>query len=559
MSSAVLLLVALTQSAPAQLPTESSRSQAPQEAGDALGRSTPRGTMAAFSRAANRDDFVSAARYVQVVRDLRTTERLARDLKTLLDRYLRQPITTISDSPDGALEDGLPIDRERVGPLIIGQRQADIMLVRVDDPRAGPVWLISRETLAQVPALRLSVPATWIERVMPGPLLRREVFGISPAHWIGLAGSLVIPWILLALLSAGVMLIARRLLVDPARRHDLEAWYAGLRWPAVIVLALAIQLSLMPFLGFPLALRFGYSSFGLILAVVAFAWFMQRLLTLGFSRARSMAWGTARTSTRSLLLLGERVVKVLVVLVAIFAILSIVGVNTKAALAGLGIGGVALALGAQKTVENFLGGAFLLTDRAIAVGDLCRISNRLGWIEDITLRSVRLRTLDQTLVSVPAGVLSQAGIENFATRHKILAQTTLRLRYGTTVTQLRRILDDIGTLLHANPNIEKATASIRLVDFGDRAVELELFAYVLTSDNSEFLAVREGLLLEIAATVEAAGSGFAQPTQFIYVGEEPGGNGGGRGPASPGSVASKAAPPALPTSDAPVNRTANGS
>ena len=129
------------------------------------------------------------------------------------------------------------------------------------------------------------------------------------------------------------------------------------------------------------------------------------------------------------MLLGERLVQALVVVVAVIAVLTIAGVNTKTALAGLGIGGVALALGAQKTVENLLGGVFLLSDRALAVGDMCSISNRLGVVEDITLRSVRLRTLDRTLVSVPAGVLAQAGIENFASRDKILATTKLRLRY----------------------------------------------------------------------------------------------------------------------------------
>jgi len=233
-----------------------------------------------------------------------------------------------------------------------------------------------------------------------------------------------------------------------------------------------------------------------------------------------MVWGKDRTSTQSLMLLGERLLKALVVLVAMMAILIIAGVDTKTALAGLGIVGVAVALGAQKTVENVLGGLLLLSDRAFAVGDTCNISNRVGQVEDITLRSVRLRTPEQSLVSIPAGVLAQAGIENFASREKIPVQT-LRLRYGTSVEQLRRILEDIRKLLDQEPRLEKESSRIRLVHFGDRAVELELFTYVLTPDFPEFMAVREALLLEIAAVVEAAGSGFAQPTEFIYVHEVP--------------------------------------
>jgi len=190
--------------------------------------------------------------------------------------------------------------------------------------------------------------------------------------------------------------------------------------------------------------------------------------------------------------------------------------DTRTALAGLGIGGIALALGAQKTVENLLGGILLLSDKAIAIGDFCSISNRFGVVEDITLRSVRLRTLDRTLVSIPAGVLAQAGIENFATREKILAQSLLRLRYGTSVEQVTRILDGVRKILDESPNLESTTSRIRLVNFGAEAIELEVFAYVLTADFARFLELREELLLRIASVIEAAGSGLA-PTRFIYM------------------------------------------
>jgi MscS family membrane protein len=273
----------------------------------------------------------------------------------------------------------------------------------------------------------------------------------------------------------------------------------------------------MRVLGFPLTFRIGWARLGLVVLVLAVAWLMWRLMTLAFQSARLAALRRAQSGTQSLLLLGERVAKVVVVLMAIFAILSIVGVDTTTALAGLGIGGVAVALGAQRTVENLLGGISLLTDRAIAVGDYCRIADREGWIEDVTLRSVRVRTLEQSLLSVPAGVVAQAGVENYATRSKILVRTTLRLRYGTTAQQLRAVLDGVCGLLASHPRLETGSARFRLVDFGQQAIELELFAYLLTADWPEFLAMREDLLLQVAGIVESAGSAFAHPTQFIYV------------------------------------------
>jgi len=531
--ASALLSVALTGTLPAQLPGAASAAATVQQepAPDPLGRTTPRGTIAAFIRAVDRDDFVAAAQYMQVTESQRrNTPALARDLKSLMDRYFSEAITSISDAPDGALDDGIPIDHERVGPLTIGESKTDISLVRVTDPQVGRVWLISSETLAQIPTLRGSVRQTWVERTMPPALLSHELFGISLAHWVVFAASLVIPFVLLALFGSVLVVLAGRFVRDPARRRNLEEWYAVTRWPAIIVLALAIQLSSIRILGFPLAFRIAYAHVGLVAAVIALASLVRRVLTLGFARARGMVWGKDSTNTQSLMLLGERLIKVLVLVVAAIAILTIVGVNTRTALAGLGIGGVALALGAQKTVENLLGGVFLLSDRALAVGDTCSISNRVGVVEDITLRSVRLRTMEQTLLSIPAGTLSQSNVENFATRGKILATTTVRVRYGTTAAQLESILTGVRRLLAEGPKIETPPSRVRLVNFGDRAVEIELFAYILTADFLEFLAIREDLLLRVVAIVDASGSGFAQPTQFVYLDGKAGVDGQAREP-----------------------------
>jgi MscS family membrane protein len=107
-------------------------------------------------------------------------------------------------------------------------------------------------------------------------------------------------------------------------------------------------------------------------------------------------------------------------------------------------------------------------------------------------------------------------VENFSTREKIMVQSTLRLRYGTSVEQVRRVLAGIRSLLAENSNIESATSRVRLINFGAEAIELEVFGYMLTADYARFLELREELLLRIGSIVEAAGSGFA-PTRFIYM------------------------------------------
>ena len=276
----------------------------------------------------------------------------------------------------------------------------------------------------------------------------------------------------------------------------------------------------MRLLGFSVSSVYAYARWVLTAGVILFALLVWRVTTVSFRYTRTLALRRGRSDTQSLLLLGERVAKVVVVLCAILLLLTLAGVETTTALAGVGIFGVALALGAQKSIENLLGGIFLLSDKAIAVGDFCKVSDRVGLIEDITLRSVRMRTVDQTVLSIPAGTMASTAVENFANRKKMLMQTILRLRYGTSSDQLLFVLEGVRRLLADHPDIEHETARFRLVAFGAEAIELELFAYITTGDFEKFLGERERFLLGTAAIVEASGSEFAGPTQFVHLRSE---------------------------------------
>jgi MscS family membrane protein len=346
----------------------------------------------------------------------------------------------------------------------------------------------------------------------------RSYYGLSLAQWIFWAFTLLAPLLLFGTFTWLVLWLAKRR-SETGRSLFLSSW-SRVRWPLVLTLTLISHLVTIPLIGFSVRSRVAYSRVVLIASVIITAVLVWRLVTVTFQRARLSAIRRERSSTRSLVQLGERIVKVLVVLVAVLVLLALSGVDPATALAGVGIAGVAVALGAQKSVENLLGAVFLLTDRVLAVGDFCCVSDRVGWIEDITLRSVRLRTLDQTLLSVPASLLSQGSVENYTTRGKILLQTVLRLRYGTTSEQLHVVLEDVRQLLAQHPSIEKDGARARLTSFGAQAIEIELFAYVMTADYAAFLEIRESLLLHIAHIIESSGSAFAVPTQFIYMRSE---------------------------------------
>jgi MscS family membrane protein len=475
---------------------------------DPLGRDTPRGTITGFNQAVHRGDFTTAARYMQLTPALRRNlGPLASDLTDLIDRYYTAPIASLSAEPEGVADDGLPPDRERVA-IKIDERSFDVTLVRVKDAEAGQIWLISSRTLTDVPAIVRSAQERWIERAIPPSLVESTFFGIPLARWLALATTIVVPLLALWLLFAVAFAIARGAITALNRRMLLESWYRGIRWPLVLTVALIIHLMMMRSLGFSLAFRFTYNRIVLAVLVIVVACLLWRLIALSLERTRAVALRHHQAGLSSVLMLAERVCKTMVVLLAIFLLLTIAGVDTSTALAGVGLGGVAIALGAQKSVENLLGGVFLLTDRVLAVGDTCSIGNRVGVVEDITMRTVRMRTVEQTLLSIPAGMLSQSNVENFATRHKMLVQTRLPLPHGTTSDQLRVILTDIRALLDGHPDIEQEGARIQLVDINRAGIELELYAYILTADMQKFLTVREDLLLHIAALVESSGTGF---------------------------------------------------
>jgi MscS family membrane protein len=501
-------------------PKSAAPAPAPQnQISDPLGRSTPRGTIRGFVKAADRNDFETAVQYLQVPgKPKHETEKLARDLKELMNRYFSRPLALISDSPEGEAQDALPLDHQRVGSLKIGDKQVDVVMVRVTDPQSGRIWLISSNTLANVPELAKTIEENWIERFMPEPLLEHTLFSISLAQWIVWFASIALPFLFLYLASRITLVILKWIVDNQRRRALVEAWYNAVRGPGVFILTAIVHLLIMYTVGLSLTSRIVYSRFVLILVIIGVVWLLRRMMTLSFERVRAEMQLTGDTGKQSLILLAERLLRVVIILAAIFAILSILGVDTKTALAGVGIGGVAIAFGAQKTVENLLGGIFLLTDKALAIGDKCRIGERTGVVEDITLRSIRLRTAEQTLLSIPAGALSQSTFENFATRSKILIQTTLEVRYGTTTEQLRSILDGIRRLLAENPRLETETARVQLNCYRPNSIQLELFAYVRTRDEREFVAVREDLLLHIGEIIDASGSGFAMLAPLLYIG-----------------------------------------
>ena len=198
------------------------------------------------------------------------------------------------------------------------------------------------------------------------------------------------------------------------------------------------------------------------------------------------------------------------------------GLPVYGIVAGLGVGGLAIALAAQPTMENLIGGLSLFADKPIRVGDVCRYGSEEGTVEAIGIRSTRIRGRDRTLTTMPNAVLSKMPLVSLSQRDQMLIQSVIGVRYETSPDQLRYLLVRIREALLSHPKIQADSVRIRFVDFGASSLDIELFAYVKTTKRAEFLSVREELFLRVMDIVNESGTGFAFPSQTLYFGRDSG-------------------------------------
>jgi MscS family membrane protein len=491
-----------------------------QTAQDPLGRDTPSRTVFGFLQAAQAGNYSIAAQYLQMSSARRMTqgEDLAAKLKAVMDRAFTGNLRTISNQRDGTPQEGVPLDRQRIGVLSAGDIDADLELVRLSDPGGGRIWLISSDTLAKVPDLYEQLQVRQVETRLPGFLVQHQLAGMPVWQWLAILAAIplaaAVGWLAVQMMKFPRYLWLRK------RKQSLSPVWTAISSPLWLVFGTGLHVLCVKYLRLPLLQRHYYQIVIGVVLIVGFNWLLWRILQQLAQRVRQRAIYTGRSGAGSVMLLGERILKALILIFSIFLILGTLGFNMTTALAGLGIGGIAVAFAAQKTLENLFGGISLLGDEVIHIGDVCRFGDRLGTVEDISLRSTRIRTPERTELSIPNGSLATMNVENLSRRDKLLFNTKLGLRYETSADQLRYVLAQIRRLFYEHPKVETEGARIRFIGYDNSALILEVFCYVLTRDNAEFLAIQEDLLLRIMDIVDAAGTGFAFPSRTIYVGRD---------------------------------------
>jgi MscS family membrane protein len=488
---------------------------------DPLGRETPSGTVYGFLHIAQDGNYQAAADYLQMATARRQSQGavLAEKLKVLMDRAFVTGLRRLSTSPEGNPEYGEP-DQQTIGTFSSGDVEVPVVLVRVNDPNSGKIWLFSAETLNKVPELYDNTKAHQVETRLPPSLVRNTFLGMPLWQWLALLAAVplafAVGWAMVLLLA-----MPRQLWIKFRNRPNLHS-YSRLSTPLLISFSGIAHRVIAAYLGLPLLPRLYYYRIIGVVISVGFFWFLLRAATLTMQRLRTRAISAGRSGTGTLVVLGERLVKVVLLIAAVLATLGILGFNLTTLLAGLGIGGIAIAFAAQKTLENLFGGVSVLADEVIRVGDFCRFGDRVGTVEDISLRSTRIRTLERTELSIPNGSLATMNIENFTRRDKFLFNPTLAIRGETSADQLRYLLAEVRRMLYEHPKVESDSARIRLAGVDKGVLSLEIFSYIITRDQAEFSAICEDLWLRMMEIVENSGSRFAGPSQIVHFSRDSG-------------------------------------
>ena len=506
--------------APAKPASSATATQAPQ---DTFRRDTPRGTMQGFMQALAQNDWALAINYIDVNNNKNPSATI-QSLKAALDSGGRiNEQLQISNDPAGNLDDKLPPNLDKVGEINApntNKGSIDILLQRVKQNNGTQVWLISQQTLQQVSTLSPNAKPTLVERYVPKKWLDEDIKGYSVGHIAAVIALLFATYVLSLLISQLFFWLFRTLYLathpDKDKRFPIDGRVVV---PAAMVITGVIIKDLMIVVGINLVARNVVSKLADMLSWVALAWLLLRIMDLVFKRAENYASNNNHPERLSVLNLLRKVVKVILLAIAAIVILGNLGFDLTTGIAALGIGGVALALGAQKTIENLVGSVSVVADQPVNVGDYCRFGSQEGTVEDIGIRSTRLRTTDRTVVTIPNGNFSSMSIENVSKRDMFHFTQVFYVSRDSDIDKLKEFLEQTQIYITNHPDTNSMLNQVRISGTQQDAYLVEVRCYMTVKGVMDFNQKQTEMILQIAELMQDVGLKNALPTSRVMMGK----------------------------------------
>jgi MscS family membrane protein len=492
----------------------SSLAQAPKTAPagatpDTLGRDNPRSSVTGFLEACHNRDYQKAAQYLDL-KDIPARTRsergpqLAKQLEAILNSTPSFSAVNLSQNPQGDLSStGAPMP-VRVATVTQNSQTHTLELERIAPQRgAAPIWLFSADSVAAIPSLTPASTAPYIAHYLPGFMVSSAFLETSLWKWL----ALILAAALLLTLSRQVGRLLALILRSTGNRFRTSrgfAWIETIIQPARVILCLAVFRIAVEVID-PSAIARLYIGRAIELILVwSIAWWLTKLVDLFLGHVEAVSDSKQQAASRSMLRMGRRVANATIIVFAILLILSNWGYNTTTLIAGLGVGGIAIALSAQQTIANVFGGVSVIGDHPIGIGDFGNFGGLIGTVEDIGMRSTRIRTLSRTIVSVPNSSLAGFNLENYSERDKILFNPTFQIKRSTPDEQIRALIDALPRALRKNGSVELGPMPVRLTGLASTSFNLEIFCYVLTRDVNQFYKIQGELFLAVNDALHAS-------------------------------------------------------
>lgn len=489
-------------------------------------------TRAGVSRLALLSDQMNGLIYLGGQASAARREVGIRTMTYLMDIFGRLPPIDPAAIPDA---DGM----EAEGLTSVRVPGTPIYIARPSEADHGGEYLFVGSTVATAPRffraveglpLRTRLPIDSFSGLGPqltGPMIPPRIVAAMPAAlrtlWLGTPAWKVLTTLgvvaLMAALAVGLQRATGRL--DPRSRMGALLLRALLPF-AILLLATRVLSGFTMQLNLSGRFADAVSATGTMIAYAASAWLFWLALRLLFEAVILSPRIPDASLDANLLRLVSNVLGIVGTVVILAFGGQAIGLPILSILAGLGIGGLAIALALRPTLENLVGGVILYLDRPVRVGDFCEFGDQMGTIEAIGARSTKLRALDRTLIAVPNAQFADMQIVNYAYCDRMLLHTVVGVRHETTPDQLRYLLAKMRAMLHAHPRVEGETVRVRLAGFGPSSLDIDLRVYVETREWNDFFAIREDILLRTVALVAEAGTELAYPTQTLHLARDGG-------------------------------------
>jgi MscS family membrane protein len=486
----------------------------PEVVADAFNRGTPLGSAEGFLAATDTNDYETAAEYLDL-RNIRgdaaklTGMQLARRFDVIVTRANWVDIDELVRDPAGRDNDGLPSYRDSIGVVQDGSKEVQLLMQKVPRGDGEFIWKISNSTVSKIPGLYetygYSELIEWLRRSLPVA----SFLGVELFKWTAAIGAGFVAFSVILLLAIAI----RRLIGDPTKPSH-QRLHRFLTTPLTVGTVVLVMNAAVSSLGLGVTADKvnQVSPIGPFITV----WVLFAAIDLIRDLYSERLLEKGRPGVQVLLGPMSNAFKLLIFIGGVLYYLDGLGINITTVLAGLGVGGVAVALALQKPMEDVFGAVTLYTQQPVRVGDFCKIGNTVGTIEEIGLRTTSFRTLANTLIAVPNSRLASEAIDNISRRQKILYRSTIRIHHDSTTAQIRKLMDEIIEVLDSN---ERALEGhrVRFTSIAETSLEIEVFTYFDTSVWAEYLELAEELNFRILEIIESSGTKLALPFRALHL------------------------------------------